>query len=598
MSRVSYVMMHDEGRRRADRGRAQGARRAARDAGQPGRHQARRDPRAGARRQPDHAPPRCSASTRRRSARRRSRWRSTPRRAARGGARVCAPTRAPGSTCCRASPATSARTRPGSSSPRSRTRPTDLTLVVDVGTNAEIVLGNRDRLLAASSPDRPGLRGRPDQRRPARRARAPSSGSASTATTLEPRFRVIGVDAWSDEPDVRRRGRPRPGPASPASAARGSSRSSPSCTSPAVITADGVIDGALAARTPRIVADGRTFSYVLHEPRRRRPAHPSSPRTTSAPSSWPRRRSMPACGCSWTSSDVDTVDEIRLAGAFGSQIDPLHAMVLGLVPDCDLDHVRAPATRPAPAPSSPCCRGAARREIEARRPAGREDRDRGRAALPGALRRGHGHPAPDRRQPEPGAGRDAAAAARDRGSRRGSAAGRRRRRGARGADRAGRDRHGRRPMTETMPTRRSGGREGRRAARLSAQVERTPFLTRTLAPFEVLGDEGLVDHRAQRRHHPPGGRDRVPRRPRGTAPPARRRRRRRRASGCASRAGCAARSSRPARRASSPSTPATRRTTSRSAGCTRSSRRTTARRSCATSTAAGATARSRTSATS
>lgn len=46
-------------------------------------------------------------------------------------------------------------------------------------------------------------------------------------------------------------------------------------------------------------------------------------------------------------------------------------------------------------------------------------------------------------------------------------------------------------MTETMGNRRSGGREGRRAARLSHQVERMPFLTRKLAPFEVLGDEGL-----------------------------------------------------------------------------------------------------------
>ena len=32
-----------------------------------------------------------------------------------------------------------------------------------------------------------------------------------------------------------------------------------------ILTTDGVIDGALAARTPRIVPDGRTFSYVLHD---------------------------------------------------------------------------------------------------------------------------------------------------------------------------------------------------------------------------------------------------------------------------------------------------------------------------------------------
>jgi len=35
------------------------------------------------------------------------------------------------------------------------------------------------------------------------------------------------------------------------------------------------------------------------------------------------------------------VADIRLAGAFGAHIDPLHAMVLGLVPDCPLDGVRS-----------------------------------------------------------------------------------------------------------------------------------------------------------------------------------------------------------------------------------------------------------------
>ena len=46
-------------------------------------------------------------------------------------------------------------------------------------------------------------------------------------------------------------------------------------------------------------------------------------------------------------------------------------------------------------------------------------------------------------------------------------------------------------MTDTTPRQRSGGRAGRQALRLSHQVERVPFLTRTLAPFEVLNDEGL-----------------------------------------------------------------------------------------------------------
>jgi trimethylamine---corrinoid protein Co-methyltransferase len=53
-------------------------------------------------------------------------------------------------------------------------------------------------------------------------------------------------------------------------------------------------------------------------------------------------------------------------------------------------------------------------------------------------------------------------------------------------------------MTDTTPRQRSGGRAGRQALRLSHQVERVPFLTRTLAPFEVLNEEGLslIEHNA------------------------------------------------------------------------------------------------------
>ena len=170
-----------------------------------------------------------------------------------------------------------------------------MTLVVDVGTNAEIVLGDKRRLLAASSPTGPAFEG------------AQISGGQRAAPgaiervridrdTLEPRFRVIGVDAWSDERPSRPASSTR---ASPASAARASSRSSPRCSWPGIVTEDGVIDGGLAARTPRIVPDGRTFSYVLHEGDGSGTVGRASrsPRTTSARSSLPRPRSTRASGC-------------------------------------------------------------------------------------------------------------------------------------------------------------------------------------------------------------------------------------------------------------------------------------------------------------
>ena len=47
---------------------------------------------------------------------------------------------------------------------------------------------------------------------------------------------------------------------------------------------------------------------------------------------------------------------------------------------------------------------------------------------------------------------------------------------------------------------RTGGRAGRQAARLASHTEAVPFLTRTLAPFEVLSQEGieLIEHNADR----------------------------------------------------------------------------------------------------
>jgi uncharacterized 2Fe-2S/4Fe-4S cluster protein (DUF4445 family) len=61
---------------------------------------------------------------------------------------------------------------------------------------------------------------------------------------------------------------------------------------------------------------------------------------------------------------IEAVDEIRLAGAFGSQIDTTHAMVLGLIPDCDLDHVRSAGNAAGTGALIALLSAAARTEIE------------------------------------------------------------------------------------------------------------------------------------------------------------------------------------------------------------------------------------------
>lgn len=240
-----------------------------------------------------------------------------------------------------------------------------LTLVVDVGTNAEIVLGDRHRLLAASSPTGPAFEG------------AQISGGQRAAPgaiervridreTLEPRFRVIGLDAWSDEPAF-----------AEAIAAEGAPGITGICGSgiievvaelflAGVVTTDGVIDGSLAARTPRIVPDGRTFSYVLHDPADTGGTGPRIAITQNDVRAIQLAKAALYAGVRLLMDqlDVDAVDEVRLAGAFGSQIDPTHAMILGLIPDCDLASVRSAGNAAGTGALIALLSGAARTEIE------------------------------------------------------------------------------------------------------------------------------------------------------------------------------------------------------------------------------------------
>jgi uncharacterized 2Fe-2S/4Fe-4S cluster protein (DUF4445 family) len=61
---------------------------------------------------------------------------------------------------------------------------------------------------------------------------------------------------------------------------------------------------------------------------------------------------------------ISALDSIRLAGAFGSHIDPKYAMVLGLIPDCDLQQVRSAGNAAGTGARIALLNRAARREIE------------------------------------------------------------------------------------------------------------------------------------------------------------------------------------------------------------------------------------------
>ena len=206
-----------------------------------------------------------------------------------------------------------------------------MTLLVDVGTNAEIMLGNRDRMLACSSPTGPAFEG------------AQISGGQRAApgaiervridpVTLEPRFSVIGSPVWSDEANF--------------AEVIGASGVTGICGSGIIeviasmylaglIRSDGTIDGALSERSDRVISEGRTFSYLLYDGDVRICITQNDVRQIQLA----KAALYAGIKLLMDHMQIHKIDRIGLAGAFGSHIDPKYAMILGLIPDCPLENV-------------------------------------------------------------------------------------------------------------------------------------------------------------------------------------------------------------------------------------------------------------------
>jgi uncharacterized 2Fe-2S/4Fe-4S cluster protein (DUF4445 family) len=206
-----------------------------------------------------------------------------------------------------------------------------LTLLVDVGTNAEIVLGNRDRLLACSSPTGPAFEGA--QISCGQRA-APGAIERIRIDprTLEAKFKVIGSDLWSDEPGfneaVARTG-------VTGICGSGIIEVIAEMYLAGIISQDGVVDGGLAARSDRIVQTGRTFAYTMY-----RGAVPLQITQNDVRAIQLAKAALHAgVRLLMDHMGVDHVDRIRLAGAFGNHIDVKYATILGMIPDCELSQV-------------------------------------------------------------------------------------------------------------------------------------------------------------------------------------------------------------------------------------------------------------------
>ena len=236
----------------------------------------------------------------------------------------------------------------------------EITLVIDIGTNAEIVLGSRNRLIACSSPTGPAFEGA--QISSGQRA-APGAIERVRIDpfTLKPRVKVIGCETWSDDPrfeeEVKQTG------------------VTGICGSGIIeaigeLYLAGIVDdtGRMQARGrqdlaghPNLKPRGRTFEYILYRSDQREirviPSDVRAIQLAKAACYSGTKLLMDAMG-------VKKVDRIYLAGAFGSYIDVKYAMTIGMIPDCELSRVSSAGNAAGTGARIALLSRTARREIE------------------------------------------------------------------------------------------------------------------------------------------------------------------------------------------------------------------------------------------
>jgi len=224
----------------------------------------------------------------------------------------------------------------------------DVTLLVDVGTNAELVLGNRERLLAASSPTGPAFEGA--QITHGQRA-APGAIERVRIDrkTLMPRFQVIGCEMWSDDAGFK---------AALADLNTGGVTG---------ICGSGIIEAVAEMVLAGIVKQDGGF---LDPDRREFTLYEDDDQTIVVTLTDIRAIQL-AKGALYAGAKllmdklgVTRIDRIVLAGAFGSHIDPIYAMALGMIPDCDPQMVSSAGNAAGTGARIALLNKAARAEIE------------------------------------------------------------------------------------------------------------------------------------------------------------------------------------------------------------------------------------------
>jgi len=201
-------------------------------------------------------------------------------------------------------------------------------LLVDVGTNAEIILWDTKKIYAASSPTGPALEGA-EISSGQRAAPGAIERIRIDPKTLKSRYRIIGSELWFDDEGFKQ-----------SSASVGVTGLCGSAIVEiigemllaGILSTDGVIRGPKTEAEEKIlIPSGRTFSYIIQEKGPRLAITQNDVRAIQL------AKSALYAGVKLLldRAGLASITDIRLAGAFGSYIDPAYALLLGLVPDTD-----------------------------------------------------------------------------------------------------------------------------------------------------------------------------------------------------------------------------------------------------------------------
>jgi uncharacterized 2Fe-2S/4Fe-4S cluster protein (DUF4445 family) len=248
-------------------------------------------------------------------------------------------------------------------------------LILDIGTNGELLLGNRERMLSASSPTGPAFEGA-QILHGMRAAPGAIERVRIDPATLAVKYKIIGKEEWIESPiyDIGYSHSSAedpisniqyPIPNTPITESERRRQKRDALLNPTLRTAgicgSGIIEAIAELFKAGVIAPNGRF-VALDHPRLRTGlgdgggkaafvlawAHETSSGNEVVVHSDDIRAIQLGKAALYAGAkllmnrlELTTVDRIVLAGGFGSYIDPLHAMILGLIPDCELPRVEA-----------------------------------------------------------------------------------------------------------------------------------------------------------------------------------------------------------------------------------------------------------------